>query len=91
MEETGLNMINISEKIGATYHGYFEDNSVLLKETHWYFMQSNGNGKPVPQMEEGITDVQWVDLDFFKNPELKTYKSIKNIIQRALDLLFAKA
>ena len=90
MEETGLNMINISEKIGATYHGYFEDDSVLLKETHWYFMQSNGNGNPVPQVEEGITDVQWVDLDFFKDPELKTYKSIKDIIQRALDLLFAK-
>ena len=32
MEETGLNMINISEKIGATYHGYFEDNSVLIKK-----------------------------------------------------------
>ena len=91
MEETGINMINISEKVGATYHGYFEGDTVILKETHWYFMQSNGNATPKPQLEEGITEVQWVDVDFFKDPEIRTYKSIRDIIQRALDLLFAKA
>jgi len=25
MEETGINMINISEKVGETYHVYYED------------------------------------------------------------------
>ena len=33
MEETGINRINISNKIGETYHAYFEDEVILLKET----------------------------------------------------------
>ncbi|MBS3915852.1 MAG: NUDIX domain-containing protein [Bacteroidetes bacterium] len=84
MEETGLNMINISEKVGATYHAYFEDEATMLKETHWYFMNSSGKGKLKPQEEEGISEVKWADLDWFKGPEFTTYQSIRDIVSKAL-------
>jgi 8-oxo-dGTP pyrophosphatase MutT (NUDIX family) len=84
MEETGLNMINISEKVGETYHAYFEDEATMLKETHWYFMNSSGKGKLKPQEEEGISEVKWADLDWFKGKEFSTYQSIRDIVSRAL-------
>lgn len=86
MEETGLNMLNISDKVGQTYHAYFEDEAVMLKETHWYFMNSSGKGKLKPQEEEGISEVKWADLDWFRSPEFSTYQSIRDIVGRALSL-----
>ena len=85
MEETGLNMLNISEKAGETYHAYFEDEVVMLKETHWYFMNSSGKGKLKPQLEEGISEVKWADLEWFRSPEFKTYQSIRDIVIIALE------
>lgn len=85
MEETGLNMINISEKVGETYHAYFEDDATMLKETHWYFMNSSGKGKLKPQEEEGISEVKWADLEWFRTKEFATYQSIRDIVTRALD------
>ena len=91
MEETGLNMLNISDKIGETYHAYFEDEAILLKETHWYKMNSSGKGKLKPQEEEGISEVKWADLDWFKGPEFDTYHSVKDIIVKLLAHEAAKA
>lgn len=85
MEETGLNMLNISDKVGATYHAYFEDDAILLKETHWYFMNSSGKGKLTPQQEEGISEVKWADLDWFRTEEFVTYSSIRDIVNLALE------
>lgn len=82
MEETGLNMLNISDKIGETYHGYYEDEALLLKETHWYLMNSSGKGILKPQIEEGISEAIWADLDFFKTPDFQSYLSIRDIIQK---------
>lgn len=83
MEETGINHINISEKIGETYHAYYEDEAILLKETHWYKMNSQGNPGLTPQEEEGITEVKFAGLDWFDSEEFKTYASIRDIIHQA--------
>ena len=84
MEETGLNMLNISDKVGQTYHAYYEDEAVLLKETHWYMMNSSGKGKLKPQEEEGISEVKWANLDWFKGEEFQSYQSVRDIIARML-------
>lgn len=84
MEETGLNMLNISDKVGETYHAYFEDDAVLLKETHWYQMNSSGKGKLKPQEEEGISEVKWADLDWFRSPDFHSYQSVRDIIRKLL-------
>lgn len=89
MEETGLNMLNISDKVGQTYHAYYEDEAVLLKETHWYMMNSSGKGKLKPQEEEGISEVKWADLDWFKGEEFQSYQSVRDIIARMLNTVSA--
>ncbi len=84
MEETGINMINISDKIGETYHAYREEDSILLKETHWYKMNSSNYSDLKPQTEEGISEVKFESLNWFESPEFQTYKSVRDIIQKAL-------
>ena len=83
MEETGINHINISAEIGETYHAYYEDETVLLKETHWYKMNSQGNPGLTPQTEEGITEVKFENMKWFDGGEFQTYASIRDIIQQA--------
>ena len=85
MEETGINMINIADKIGETFHAYYEDEAILLKVTHWYKMNNSGNNTLKPQTEEGISEVKFADLNWFNTPEFTTYNSIKDIIQQVLD------
>lgn len=85
MEETGINMINISDKIGESYHAYFEDDVLLLKETHWYTMNSSGKANLKPQIEEGISEVKFEHLDWFKSPDFQSYNSVRDIVKKALD------
>lgn len=85
MEETGLNMINISDKVGETYHAYLEDGATMLKQTHWYFMNANAKSKLKPQEEEGISEVKWADTDWFRGEEFKSYQSIHDIVNKALN------
>jgi 8-oxo-dGTP pyrophosphatase MutT (NUDIX family) len=85
MEETGINMINISDKIGESYHAYFEDDVILLKETHWYTMNSSGKANLKPQIEEGISEVKFEHLDWFKSPDFQSYNSVRDIVKKALD------
>jgi 8-oxo-dGTP pyrophosphatase MutT (NUDIX family) len=84
MEETGINHLNISEKIGETYHAYYEDNAILLKETHWYRMNSSGTAALKPQEEEGITEAKFAPLDWFNSSEFQSYHSIHEIIKKHL-------
>lgn len=84
MEETGINMINISDKIGETYHAYFEGDAVLMKVTHWYIMNSNGKSNLKPQIEEGISEVKFENLDWFRSPDFQSYNSVRDIVNKAL-------
>lgn len=84
MEETGINHLNISEKIGETYHAYYEDEAILLKETHWYRMNSSGTAPLKPQEEEGITEAKFAPIDWFESAEFHSYNSIHDIIKKHL-------
>lgn len=84
MEETGINMINISNKVGETYHIYYDDDILLMKETHWYLMNSNGKGTLKPQLEEGISEVKFADLEWFNTPEFSSYQSVHDVIRKCI-------
>lgn len=57
-----------------------------MKETHWFLMNSDDEKKPIPQTEEGITEVVFKDtkqvLEAFKN----TYSNIKMVYECYLHL-----
>jgi len=68
-EETGLQGIQIVKELNPTCHVYFEPrvNAWICKTTYWFIAHWLGEGDLVPQAEEGITALEWMDLEKAKN------------------------
>jgi len=79
-EETGLNNVEMGEKIIITYHVYKEFGKHILKELHWYKMKSSKNQKLVPQTDEDITDIKWVNKTDLKKYTSNTYQTILEVL-----------
>jgi len=79
-EETGLQKIDLEDLTGLTYHEYFDthSNEDVIKETHWFKMHASGNQQLIPQLEEHIEKIEWVND---KNIGEKLNNSYKNIIE----------
>lgn len=81
-EETGLREVILKNFINTTYHIYTERNGdKVLKYTHWFEMNFEGEDTSKPQIEEGITEVAWkntsqIESEVFPN----TFKNIQLII-----------
>ena len=82
-EETGLSGLILDKFINRTYHIYTErSGEKILKKTNWFKMFYKGNETPVPQIEEGITEVSWKNKDAIENDVLpKTFQNIKLILE----------
>lgn len=86
-EETGIKNIEIKDFLQNTYHIYKENKkNKTLKITHWYHMLHVGNDIPTPQIEEGISKVEW--LPYKKVQENIFPQTFKNI-QQVLNLYFS--
>ncbi|MDR1725667.1 MAG: NUDIX domain-containing protein [Bacteroidales bacterium] len=69
-----------------TYHTYFMNNRLELKQTAWYLMEiCDKNVIFYPQIEEGITLVKWIRKEDIPNILEKTYPSIKNMLEKVLE------
>lgn len=84
-EETGLDELAVEHFVGKTYHIYSEKTQKILKTTHWYKMKFIGTSEAVPQVEEGITEVDWksekeIQTTVFAN----TFENIKFILCKSL-------
>lgn len=58
-EETGLKEIEIVNFFGVSRHIYELKGKPVIKESHWYLMQTKKPSKFTPQIEEGIEKVIW--------------------------------
>jgi 8-oxo-dGTP pyrophosphatase MutT (NUDIX family) len=84
MEETGLTTVTRGNLIGITYHQYFDQwlNEEVIKETHWYHMQAPGKQQLVPQIEEDIEIIKWVDGKELEDHLMNSYDNIVEIVGR---------
>lgn len=82
-EETGLKDVELVQFINTTYHIYVERNGEkILKCTHWFEMNFNGEATFKPQAEEGITEVAWKKRQQIENEVFpSTFKNIKLIVK----------
>jgi len=80
MEETGAKELTVLEKAISTYHVYIIKKHIYLKKTNWYHMICLSDQKLVPQMDEGIVKAKWVKIEFMREKSVKTYQSIKEIV-----------
>jgi ADP-ribose pyrophosphatase YjhB (NUDIX family) len=79
-EECGLNGPTIKNDLITTYHTYNRDEKKHLKKTYWYAMTYEKEHVLIPQLEEGITKVEWVNKSDLKIYMDKTYGTIKSVI-----------
>lgn len=89
MEECGLNSLKIKNFICDSYHIYTLNNKPVLKITTWYLMQVESIQKLIPQIEEGITK-----LNFFSRKKYslsirkKTYPLIGNLVDNLPNTIY---
>lgn len=82
-EECGVKNLSIENKITDTYHTYALGSETVIKKTHWYLMRYSGSDKLTPQLEEGITQVLWVNLADIRIYLQNTFPSIADVFSVA--------
>ena len=80
-EECGISGLIIENKIKDTYHTYNLSGKEILKRTYWYKMRTNFDGELVPQIEEGITKVSWVEKGKISEKLKKSYGNISDVLK----------
>lgn len=80
-EECGIKELNIVIELPSTYHTYYMEEKAILKRTYWYKMNCTDSSKPLPQLEEGITEVKWFSVNDLKQVHENTYESVKEVMK----------
>lgn len=80
-EETGLQKVELKNKITVTYHTYDEFGKHILKESHWYKMKASSKEKIIPQTTEDIMEINWVKKNNLPVYLQNTYPSIAEVLQ----------
>lgn len=80
-EETGLNDLQIQDRLITSYHTYKDKKQYFLKETHWFLFAAPGVQSLQPQTEEDITKIEWADPVRLANYCDNTYGLIKDVLQ----------
>jgi 8-oxo-dGTP pyrophosphatase MutT (NUDIX family) len=80
-EECGVSGLEICNKLLDTFHTYDLKGEKILKKTYWYNMSCSFSGDLIPQTEEGITEVCWVDMDSVKDKLSNSYSNIKDVFE----------
>ncbi|MES1224922.1 MAG: NUDIX hydrolase [Bacteroidota bacterium] len=80
-EETGLKNVKLISPLTVTYHTYHEGTRFIIKESHWYTMRVKGEQKLVPQTEEDILELKWIEITDVNKYLKKSYTLIGDIME----------
>lgn len=80
-EETGVGKLKIKKKLQKTYHIFKRNGRYKLKVTHWFEMTSTFSGELIPQAEEGIEKVAWLNPEQIQEALKNSYENIKLLFE----------
>lgn len=80
-EETGVSGLKIVKKLQKTYHIFKRNGVYKLKITHWFEMQTDFDGIPEGQIDEGIDKVEWKNPTQIQEALKNSYENIKLLFQ----------
>ena len=80
-EETGVTGLKITRKLQKTYHVFKRNGTYRLKITHWFEMTTDFEGTPIPQANEGIEKVAWLNPSEIKQALNNSYENIKLLFE----------
>ena len=79
-EECGIVGPVVDRFLTTTLHVFKHKGKKALKTTHWYSMNYDGPIQTTPQLEEGISKVEWMSLSELFGIRNKTYGSINELL-----------
>jgi 8-oxo-dGTP pyrophosphatase MutT (NUDIX family) len=82
-EETGLVNVALGDLLLITWHTYEQKGERILKKTWWYDMKTSDH-QLVPQTEEGIVEICWVEPTSWIQTEKVLHASIRDVIEAGL-------
>ena len=80
MEETGVKDLKIEKKLSKTWHVYLINEKKHLKKINWYLMTTRGKQNLIPQTEEDITEVVWLNHERSLAALKGSYRSLYDIL-----------
>jgi 8-oxo-dGTP pyrophosphatase MutT (NUDIX family) len=80
MEETGLLNVQLGPHLADTWHTYSLKGRRILKKTWWFRMHTTDTHL-IPQTEEDIEQIQWVEPEAWLAADPVVYKSIRAVIE----------
>lgn len=80
-EETGLQNIQLGQRLSSSYHVYTIGSEWILKETHWFIMTGDVTERLMPQADEGITEIKWVAKNSLTKMSQLVYRSLRGVVQ----------
>lgn len=80
MEETGLRHVQLGPHLADTWHTYSQKGKRILKKTWWFRMRTTDT-ELLPQTEEDIEQIQWVEPKVWLAADPVVYKSIRGVIE----------
>ncbi|MEZ4740683.1 MAG: NUDIX domain-containing protein [Flavobacteriales bacterium] len=75
-EECGLKKVQLVRPVTSTWHTYERKGRQELKRTDWFLMQASASEDLVPQSDEGIEEVRWIDRAELTAVLENTYSSL---------------
>ena len=82
-EETGLKNVQLIASLTTTYHTYHEGSRFILKETFWFRMMADSKQELIPQKEEDINEVKWVNEKELQEYLKNSWHAIEDIVKAA--------
>jgi len=83
LEECNIN-VSFSKSIflEPTYHIYKLNEHFVLKRTYWYLFLVNDYSQYMPQVEENIQKIEWINKSKWEKIKKLTYPSIVELIRK---------
>ena len=80
-EECGIKNVKIERPLKLTFHIYFRNGKWFLKCCFWFLMSCPDKQNLMPQKEEGIEDVYWLNVEKLNTIYNLCFPSIKEVLK----------
>ena len=83
-EECGISGHSIVKALQPSYHTYTWEGISYLKKTSWFLMEYDGDMITEPQINEGITKVEWLSPDELSKIKSSAWLSLMDLINTSI-------
>jgi 8-oxo-dGTP pyrophosphatase MutT (NUDIX family) len=83
-EECGISGHSIVKALQPSYHTYTWEGISYLKKTNWFLMEYDGEMITEPQINEGITKVEWLSPDELSKIKSSAWLSLMDLINTSI-------